>query len=74
MCSCNAPFVFLHNIEQHSLPQLPNEICEKILQMTKSYYHCRKCRKVVAKSINSHCRIHCGAVLTCADCTKIYPT
>ena len=70
MCSCTAPTFFLQNLEEYSLPQLPEEICHIIIQMTTAYYHCRKCNKVIAKSINSHCKIHCGASLMCADCKR----
>ena len=70
MCSCKAPFFFLQNLDEYHLPQLPSEICEVILQMTKSYYHCKKCNKIIAKSINSHCKIHCSYTLICADCSR----
>lgn len=70
MCSCNVPTVFLNSLEDYNLPHLPKEIVDKILICCKSYTRCPECMKVVAKSVNSECNLHCRPFIRCIDCCK----
>ena len=71
MCSCLAPQEFLENLDEfENIPRIPTELREIILSYTKSVTKCRFCKRVLARSINSHCKIHCTSYLTCIDCSK----
>ena len=71
MCSCLAPQEFLDHLEEFkNIPHIPTELRDIILSHTRSFTKCRFCKRIVAKSINSYCRIHCAPYLTCIDCSK----
>lgn len=71
MCSCNAPYEMLKDIDKYlNIEFLPDEIIQHILSFTKQNTYCPNCMKIVATSINSVCYVHCKPFILCKYCEK----
>ena len=61
MCSCHAPRNFLKHY-------FPEDVCNIIVENTRSLHYCISCERLIAKSINSDCKIHCRPAIQCVYC------
>lgn len=69
-CTCRAPRHFLSESTLYGLPALPDELVEYILHLTRSDTRCSRCDRLLARSIESECRMHARTRIECIDCFR----